>query len=480
MRFINREKELRYLDETRNLSRKKLFTIVIFGQRRIGKTRLLIEFLTSKDLYFFVNKRKSSLTLLKEFEEILKNKGIMTKLETLSTWDDFVHIIFDRVKGSVAFDEFQNFIEVEPSIFGIFQKFIDLNENREDLLLIFTGSTIGLIQKIFRNKKEPLYGRIKRRLKLTELDFKAVTNMCRELKIEDIEEITKIYLIFGGFPKYYVSIEDENLMGANADEIIDRFFLRENAILEDEVMDILSLEFGKKSGVYYDILTAIANGNTSLSQIASFLNRKATSISRHLYELLNFFEIISVEERLFRRRRRFYIRHPLMNFWFRFFHKNLSAYQIREEWLTEYIKKNLNSYFGEVFERRVPEIFGRNIVPFRPQKIGRYWGKIPTKQKGRNEFEIDLIAYNEITKNIAFFEVKWKDFDNKKDITRILRELRSKSRFVEWYNRERIEYYGIIAKKIKEEIKESLRYEGYLVWDLEDVKKKVFRKSSAG
>ncbi len=471
MRFINREKELRYLYEARNLSRKKLFAIVIFGQRRIGKTRLLIEFLTNKDLYFFANKRKSSLTLLKEFEEILKNKGIITRLESLSTWDDFVHIIFNRVKGSVAFDEFQNFIEVEPSIFGIFQKFIDLNENREDLLLIFTGSTIGLVKKIFRNKKEPLYGRIKRRLKLTELDFKAVANMCRELEIEDIEEITKLYLIFGGFPKYYVSIEDENLMGANVDEIIDRFFLRENAVLEDEVMDILSLEFGKKSGIYYDILTAIANRNSSLSQIASFLNRKATSISRHLYDLLNFFEIIGVEERLFKRKRRYYIRHPLMNFWFRFFHRNLSAYQIREEWLIEYVKKNLNSYFGKVFERRIPEIFGRNIVPFKPQKIGRYWGKIPIKQKGRNEFEIDLIVYNEATKNIAFFEAKWKDFDNNKEIMRILYELRSKSKFVNWYNRERTEYYGIIAKKIKDKVKESLRNEGYLIWDLEDVKK---------
>lgn len=57
MRFIDREKELEVLRKARERSRKKLYTLAIYGLRRVGKTRLLREFLGEKDLYFFVDRK---------------------------------------------------------------------------------------------------------------------------------------------------------------------------------------------------------------------------------------------------------------------------------------------------------------------------------------------------------------------------------------------------------------------------------------
>ena len=97
--------------------------------------------------------------------------------------------------------------------------------------------------------------------------------MCEELKIKDTEEIISLYSIFSGFPKYYVAIEDENLGGMPFEGIVEKFFFVDNALFEEEVEKILSLELGKRRGVYYDILTAIANGENTISKIASYLNQ---------------------------------------------------------------------------------------------------------------------------------------------------------------------------------------------------------------
>ena len=52
MKFINREKELKILNNSKEKSKKKLYSIVIYGLRRVGKTRLILEFLDDDDLYY--------------------------------------------------------------------------------------------------------------------------------------------------------------------------------------------------------------------------------------------------------------------------------------------------------------------------------------------------------------------------------------------------------------------------------------------
>jgi AAA+ ATPase superfamily predicted ATPase len=66
MRFINREKEINTLEDARILSKRKLFSIAIWGLRRVGKTRMMLEFMKDTDMYFFVNKDKTSISLLDE------------------------------------------------------------------------------------------------------------------------------------------------------------------------------------------------------------------------------------------------------------------------------------------------------------------------------------------------------------------------------------------------------------------------------
>ena len=93
-------------------------------------------------------------------------------------------------------------------------------------------------------------------------------------------------------------------------------------------------------------------------------------------------------------------------------------------------------------------------------KLGRWWHR---------DKEIDLVALNEETKEIAFFEVKWSDLQLG-EASRILAGLEEKSESVDWNNENRKEHFGVIGKRV--EGKANLRGEGYLCYDLEDMQKK--------
>ncbi|KAF5428986.1 hypothetical protein C5S42_02425 [Candidatus Methanomarinus sp.] len=458
MEFINRHNELEFLQETKELSCRKLFTISIYGLRRIGKTRLILHFLQKNDLYFFVNKDKTSDSLLIEYQDIIRSKNILGEFESLKTWDEYFRVLFERFEGVIAFDEFQNFIKVDRSVFGILQKNIDIYENRKNILFIFSGSTTGLIKKIFSDLKQPLYGRLKRSIQLEQFNFSIVLKMCEQLDINNMSEVITLYSIFGGFPRYYVAIDDENLNGKNVDEILEKFFFMKNSIFEDEVNTILSLEFGRRSGTYYDILTAIANGSTRISEISSFLRKKETSLTRQINELVNYFNLIGIEKSIIGNKSTIYIQHPLMNFWFKFIYKNFSDYEKRSPLLIDKIKKEYKN-IGRGFELLCKEfLLEKNRLeelPFKFNDLGRQWGKFKG-EKGRNVYEIDLVGLNESTKEILFCECKWKE---KVNAMSILHELKKKAEYVQWNNETRKHYYAVFARSFSRRSKEALCYD---------------------
>ena len=444
MRFIDRERELEVLEKARERSREKLYTVAIYGLRRVGKTRLLREFLGENDLYFFVNRGKSSTSLLREYSEMLREKGIISKREELKSWDDFFEVLFERFKGKVAFDEFQDFRFVEPAVYPTLQRFIDENEERP-LLMIFTGSTIGMVEKLFRDSKEPLYGRIKRELHLQPLGIRGSYGMAKEVGITSIDDFMALYSVFGGFPRYWVAVEDEGLEGESAERIIEELLFSYSAPLEEEVPRILSMEFGKRSGVYYDILEAIANGATSPSEIAGYLNRKETSITRQLHELVNYFKLVGYDKAVLGKGSVLYIKHPFLNFWFRFVHPRLSEYEVDRERLWRDVKRNLPDYVGKMFDficREILRLAGDHL-PFTPAVIGRSWGHYRESGK-RKTYEIDIVALDSERKKALFGECKWRKKTTNAE--KLLTELRKKVELTGWMGEV---HYLLITRKLK-------------------------------
>ncbi|MBU4300015.1 ATP-binding protein [archaeon] len=474
MRFINRHVELKELEDCYAFSKKRLFSVVIYGMRRVGKTELIKEFSKDKEsIYFFVYDNKTSKALLSEYEEELKRRKIIEPLVRIETWENFADVLFEKCKNMiVVFDEFQNFREIYPAIFSVFQRKFDENKD-VPMLMIFSGSIIEMIKRTFEDMKAPLYGRIKTKIKLAPLSYKDTKAMLGILDYKEESDVVEFYSIFGGVPKYYVAIEDFELNGKPLMDVLTYLFLRENAPFGSEVLDVLRQEFGKKKGTYYTILEAIATGHTKLNEIATYAGRNMTSITRYLNDLTEKYEMVGrivpvTEDPEKTRKGTYVIRNPVMAFWFRYIHRNISLFEGKNfSELVGIIKKDLVRYEGRQFELVGREFFtelnAKGTMPFRFSKIGTWWGPYRDNEE-RKIAEIDIVALNEQTKEILFCECKWQD---NVDAKKILAELKEKTKFVQWNNEKRKEHYAIFAKSFKEKIKEQ----NVMLFDLKDLGK---------
>jgi len=313
------------------------------------------------------------------------------------------------------------------------------------------------MKKTFQNSKEPLYGRIKQGIRISPLDLPSCFEIGEELNFKRAE-LLNLYLLFGGYPKYYIAIEDFDLKGKTALEIVDALFLSKSAPLDEEVNMILSQEFGGRSGIYYSILEAIALGNNRLSSIAGYLNVPATSITRQIGDLKDNFELIQIEKPYHGKRGIYIIKHPLLEFWFSQIYKNFSDYASRNPEFILKVKENLNCYYGRAFERAAREFL---VAKLSLSKAQKQWGKIPKAEKGKDTYEIDLIGSSK--KASYIFEIKWQGLKYTETL-RLLEQLVAKAKFVQKLPTNIL--FGIVAKKIEQ--KEKLRAANYLVYDLDD------------
>jgi hypothetical protein len=96
--------------------------------------------------------------------------------------------------GVVIFDEFQNLLKVNPLIFSKIQKFWDKYQAETHVLFVVIGSYVGLIKKIFKDRKEPLFGRADFLFNLKPFTF----FQTRGFIGRDLEECIQIYAILGG------------------------------------------------------------------------------------------------------------------------------------------------------------------------------------------------------------------------------------------------------------------------------------------
>ncbi|WP_201779491.1 DUF234 domain-containing protein [Acidiplasma cupricumulans] len=97
----------------------------------------------------------------------------------------------------------------------------------------------------------------------------------------------------------------------------------------------------------------------------------------------------------------------------------------------------MNTYYGHAFERIIIDMIRNNIIklPFKIMYVKRFWYK---------DIEIDAIAGNDETDEMAFIECK---FSDNVDGIKVFNDLKYKSLKVD-YKRNR-EYFIIIAKSFK-------------------------------
>jgi len=407
MKFYNREKEKEILYEVLRQSKDEARMTVLMGRRRIGKTELSQKCGDESILYFFVGKKAEAL-LCQDYVREIREKLDTPILGIPSSFSEvfrFVLQLSEKRPFTLVIDEFQNFLKINPSIFSDIQRDWDLHKRTSHLNLIISGSVFTLMTKIFEDKEEPLFGRADEKIVLEPFS----TNVLKQI-LSDFnpnytpEDLLALYSITGGVPWYVTLLLDK---GKNNRNKMLAALTEENSPFINEGRNILIEEFGADYVTYFSILTCIASGMKTRSEIENELHND--NIGSYLIKLEDYYKVISKSLPIYAKENSKKVRYQLNDcfliFWFRFFYKYQALVENKAlKALGEIIQRDYSSVSGFMMERYFMRKFqeeGRYI-------IGKWWDR-----KGENE--IDIIVADPITKEAWMYELKKQDYRYKEN-----------------------------------------------------------------
>lgn len=398
MKFYGREDELTQLRAITAQSASGGKMTVMTGRRRVGKTLLARE--SCKDgqsLYLFITKKSEALLCL-ECTDIIKNTFDVPVFGDIQHFRDVFRLLLEIGKTQpyvLIIDEFQEFYRINPAVYSEIQNLWDQYRQQTRIHLMFVGSVHSLMVKIFQNNKEPLFGRADRILYLKPFKPQTIHDILQQAQQYTPENLFYAYLLTGGIPRYLEILHDNAVYGRDA--IMDFVFSKNSPFLE-EGKHVLIEEFGKEYATYFSILELLASGKTGRGELESIL---ATNVSGYLVRLQDEYDVIAVRKPINAKPgskvQKYFIKDNFLNFWFRFIYRNNSAVEAENfAYIKRILERDLSTYSGMVLERLFHVLLAGTG---HYNQIGSYW------ERG-NQNEIDVVAVNDLDKQVLVGEVK--------------------------------------------------------------------------
>lgn len=259
--------------------------------------------------------------------------------------------------------------------------------------------------KIFKDEKEPLFGRADRILKLMPFSISVLKEIMTDNGIplpECNEELLALYSFTGGVPKYVEMLVENGCHGL-MDVMVD-FMVQPDSPFLTEGKNLLIQEFGKQYGNYFSILASIANGKNTLTEMESLMGN--ISLSGQLKRLEEDYELIKKKRPLFAKEGsqtvRYEISDMFLRFWFRYFVKYQNLIELQNYTLLgDIIKKDFPTYSGITLEM----YFRKKMMESHEfMDIGSWW----SGKNNSNQNEIDIIGIYADNKRALVAEVKRK------------------------------------------------------------------------
>lgn len=406
MKFIGRKEELGKLEA--EYQRDGSF-VVVYGRRRVGKTTLIKEFIKNKTAFYYLATEELEVQSMKRLAGVIgraTNNSLLNKA-VFNDWLDLFQLVADykpNEKKVLVIDEFPYLVKTNPAFPSILQNAWDELLKDNNVMLILSGSLIGMMLKHTLSYDSPLYGRRTAQMRLSSLPFNDVY-MASGLTFERAVEQ---YAITGGVPKYLEFFEDGREL---VDQIKD-VVLNKSGFLYEEPFFLLRSE--SLSAVnYFSIIKTIADGNHKLGKIASALNQDTSSITPYFSTLteLGFIEKrIPVTEKNPEKTRKglYFISDNFIRFWFHYVYPYKGELELDN---VQIVLDEINKDFKEKFvafayEDICKEIFQnlckKGSIDFVPSRIGSYW-----LNDFNNDTEIDVMAIDNQNKRIFVGECKY-------------------------------------------------------------------------
>ena len=383
--------------------------VVIYGRRRVGKTTLIKEFLKNKTAFYFLATEEIESQSMKRLAGVVARttKNRLLQNATFTDWLDLFQVIADyepEKKKVLVIDEFPYLVKTNSAFPSILQNAWDEILKDNNLMLILSGSLIGMMQKHALSYDSPLYGRRTSQMRLAPLSFTDIYAVQNLSFTESVEQ----YAVTGGVPKYLEFFED----GRELTEQIKDAVLSQNGFLYEEPFFLLKSE-SMTAVNYFSIIKAIADGNHKIGKIAGVLGIESSKLTPYLSTLseLGFVEKRTpVTEKNPEKSRKglYFIADNFIRFWFRYVYPYKGELELDNmQIVLEEMKKDFETKFvAFAYEDICKDIFAnlckRGVVDFVPSQIGAYWLNDYT-----GDTEIDVMAVDNQNKRIFAGECKY-------------------------------------------------------------------------
>lgn len=456
LQFVNREEELKALEERYESPKPEFF--IIYGRRRVGKTELIKKFASEKSHFYFLAKEQSIELEMARFREKFAEK-FNIHIESTEEPEKIFRQILEKIDQSKKFvfiiDEFPYWVSRHRPVLSEIQYLWDELLHDKNVFLILAGSSVSIMEHEVLAQKSPLYGRRTGQLRVEPMKLKHVQDFLPHYSVEDL---FRVYGAVGGVPFYLKEFNDKLTFSEN----IKNTFFNKSSLLYEEA-EILLREELREVTTYFNIMKAIIDGATRLSEISSKARVDITNINKYLSTLMKL-GFVRKERPITQPPKLKNFLYVLNDNYFRFWLRYVYPYEeeIEEDVGTvlKIFEDDYSRYMGGVFEDICKKSLRELDLPIFGSpgtKAGRWWHR---------EREIDIVAINEQTREILFAECMWSE---KVDAKKVFRELKEKAKFVEWNNEQRKEFYAIFAKSFKRRVKEPELF----LFDLRDIGKVV-------
>jgi len=264
--------------------------------------------------------------------------------------------------------------------------------------LIVSGSVYSLMQRIFQDRKEPLFGRADNIIKLSPFDINTLKEIMHDYNpTYTNDDLLALFSFTGGVPKYVELFCDNDML--TVDKMIS-FMVRENSSFTDEGKHLLIEEFGKNYATYFSILSAISGGINTQSEIEAALGNK--SIGGQIKRLVEDYNLIVRQRPILAKEGGQTVRYEILDnflrFWFNYFDRHRSMIEIKNfTTLQAIIKADYPIYSGFMLEQYFKQQFAES---FQYRNIGSWW-----ESKGHQN-EIDIVALKLEKNQAVAVEVK--------------------------------------------------------------------------
>ncbi len=402
MKFVNRHRELERLN--RLAKARSAGLAVIWGRRRVGKTRLLLEWTNQNEGVYFVAD-ESAPSIQRKFLSLALEQALPGfSAVDYPDWNAlFLRLARDAMqakwRGPIVIDELPYLISGSPELPSILQKFIDHEGKKAGLILALCGSSQRMMQGAILDETAPLYGRADELIKLGPI---AISYMKKALNLKNPRDVIESYSVWGGIPRYWELAEKAR---GTLFQTIDRLVLDPMGPLSEEPQRLL-YEESPPAIHLKPILDAIGLGANRLSEVAARIGEPVSSLSRPIERLM---ELDLIQREIpygtnpeNSKKTLYKIKDPFLRFWFRIVASKRSLFsqvseQTRYLWLKEGLQYLFSITWEELCRLALPSLSRDWDSPY--EQAGRLWqGQGP---------EWDVLSQSPDGSHFLIGEVKW-------------------------------------------------------------------------